>query len=209
MVADNHGAGEGREKSGPSGTRRGDADFLKETAQWFAQGGGDARLTEALPQLYDELRAIAGGCLREERPGHTLQPTALVHEAYLRLREQRNVDWGNRPQFLAIAARMMRRILVDYAVARRTAKRGGGSMKVSLDDALQVFEEQEISTLALHDALQDLEALDPRQAQVVEMRFFGGLTVPEIGEVLSISPATVKREWNIAKHWLGRKMAAA
>jgi RNA polymerase sigma factor (TIGR02999 family) len=195
------------EKPNQTGQKLSDTDFLKETAQWFAQG--DARLTENLPLLYDELRAIAGGCLREERPGHTLQPTALVHEAYLRLREQRNVDWGNRSQFLAIAARMMRRILVDHALARKTAKRGGGSTKLSLDDALHVFEEQEISTLALHEALQDLEALDPRQAQVVEMRFFGGLTVPEIGEVLSISPATVKREWNIAKHWLGRKMTAA
>ena len=195
------------EKPIPTGQRLSDSDFLKETAQWFSEAG--APLTEALPQLYDELRQMAGGYLRQERSGHTLQPTALVHEAYLRLREQRNVDWGNRAQFLAIAARMMRRILVDHAMARRTAKRGGGSARVSLDEALQVFEEQEISTLELHDALQDLEALDPRQAQVVEMRFFGGLTVPEIGEVLSISPATVKREWNIAKHWLGRKMAAA
>lgn len=197
---------EATEGSQSPGTRSSDTDFLKETAQWFA--AGDARLTQNLPQLYDELRRIAAGYLRQERPGHTLQPTALVHEAYLRLREQRNVDWGNRSQFLAIAARMMRRILVDHALARRTAKRGGGSTPASLDEALQVFEEQEISTLELHDALQDLEALDPRQAQVVEMRFFGGLTVPEIGEVLSISPATVKREWNIAKHWLGRKMTA-
>lgn len=183
-----------------------DTDFLKETAQWLAKTG--APLTEALPQLYDELRWIAGSYLRRERPGHTLQPTALVHEAYLRLREQRNVDWGNRSQFLAIAARMMRRILVDHAMARRTAKRGGGSVKVSLDAALQIFEEQEVSTLALHDALQELEVLDPRQAQVVEMRFFGGMTVPEIGEVLSISPATVKREWNVAKLWLEREMTA-
>lgn len=204
MGGDNEGAGEELQSSG---TGSSDTDFLKETARWLAPG--DARLTEALPQLYDDLRQMAGSYLRQERPGHTLQPTALVHEAYLRLREQRNVDWGNRSQFLAIAARMMRRILVDHALARSTAKRGGGSPRVSLDEALQVFEEQEISTLALHDALQDLEALDPRQAQVVEMRFFGGLTVPEIGEVLSISPATVKREWNIAKHWLGRKMTAA
>ncbi|HVF70599.1 MAG TPA: sigma-70 family RNA polymerase sigma factor [Chthoniobacterales bacterium] len=209
MVADHHGKGGVAARLEPRGIHHPDSDFLKETAQWFAKGGGDVALTEALPQLYDELRAIAGGCLREERRDHTLQPTALVHEAYLRLREQRNVNWDNRPQFLAIAARMMRRILVDYALARKTAKRGGGSVKVSLDDALQVFAEQDVSTLALHDALQDLEALDPRQAQVVEMRFFGGLTVPEIGEVLSVSPATVKREWNIAKHWLGRKMAAA
>ncbi len=202
MVDENKEAGKGSRTLETS-----DTDFLKETAQWFASG--DARLTQALPQLYDELRGIAGSYLRQERRDHTLQPTALVHEAYLRLRGQRNVDWGNRSQFLAIAARMMRRILVDHALARRTAKRGGGSAKVSLDEALQVFEEQEISTLELHEALQDLEALDPRQAQVVEMRFFGGLTVPEIGEVLSISPATVKREWNIAKHWLGRKMTAA
>lgn len=207
MVCESDAAGEEELKPpGPTEKRVSDTDFLKETAQWALETG--ASLTEALPQLYDELREMAGGYLRQERSGHTLQPTALVHEAYLRLREQRNVDWGNRSQFLAIAARMMRRILVDHAVARRTAKRGGGSMKVSLDDALQIFEEQEVSTLALHDALQDLEVLDSRQAQVVEMRFFGGLTVPEIGEVLSISPATVKREWNVAKLWLEREMTA-
>lgn len=204
MVGRSDSAGEGA-NSVPSKKRSSDTDFLKETVQWLS--GTGAPLTEALPQLYDELRQMAAGYLRQERSGHTLQPTALVHEAYLRLREQRNVDWGNRSQFLAIAARMMRRILVDHAMARRTAKRGGGSARVSLDEALQVFEEQEISTLALHDALQDLEALDPRQAQVVEMRFFGGLTVPEIGEVLSISSATVKREWNVAKHWLEREMS--
>lgn len=182
-----------------------DREFLEQTARWLGEEG--STLADALPRVYDELRELAGSYLRRERSDHTLQPTALVHEAYLRLREQRNVDWGNRAQFLGIAARMMRRILVDHATARRTAKRGGENTRVSLDEALQIFDQQEVSTLALHNALQDLEALDPRQAQVVEMRFFGGMTVPEIGEVLAISPATVKREWSVAKLWLEREMS--
>ena len=182
-----------------------DRQFLEQTARWLGEEGSG--LADALPRVYDELRELAGSYLRRERSDHTLQPTALVHEAYLRLREQRNVDWGNRAQFLGIAARMMRRILVDHATARRTAKRGGENTRVSLDEALQIFDQQEVSTLALHTALQDLEALDPRQAQVVEMRFFGGMTVPEIGEVLAISPATVKREWSVAKLWLEREMS--
>jgi RNA polymerase sigma factor (TIGR02999 family) len=163
-----------------------------------------------LPQLYDELRRLAGSYLRGERPDHTLQPTALVHEAYLRLREQRKVDWGNRPQFLAMAAKLMRRILLDHAKAHRAAKRGGPeATKVALDDALGVFERQEIPAFALNEVLENLEAFDPRQAQVVELRFFGGLTNTEIGEVLRISPATVKREWNVAKLWLERELTGA
>ena len=182
-------------------------EILEETAQWL---GGDApALSRALPEVYAELRRLAGGYLRNERAGHTLQPTALVHEAYLRLRGQRNIDWGNRTQFLGVAAKIMRRILLDHAIADRAAKRGGDAVHVSIDSALQVCERREISAVRLNEALQHLESVDPRQAEVVELRFFGGLSVPEISELLSISPATVKREWHVAKHWLARELTAA
>ena len=181
--------------------------FLDETARWLESGDSD--LAAALPALYSELRRLAGGYLRDERPDHTLQPTALVHEAYLRLQGQRNVDWANRAQFLGIAAKMMRRILLDHAIAHRAAKRGSGAPRVGLDSALEVFDRQDVPAERLNEVLQSLEAIDPRQAQVVELRFFGGLTVPEIGELLSISPATVKREWAIAKLWLERELRAA
>lgn len=184
-----------------------DRAFLDETARFL--DAGEPQLAEALPELYAELRRVAGGYLRNERTDHTLQPTALVHEAYLRLNRQRNVDWANRAQFLGVAAKMMRRILLDHAVAHKAAKRGGGVSCVSLDSALEVCDRREIPAARLNEALEKLEAFDPRQAQVVELRFFGGLTVPEIGELLSISPATVKREWSIAKLWLERELRTA
>ncbi len=185
-----------------------ESEFLEKTAQWLNERS-EASLGEALPELYGELRRLAGSYLRGERIDHTLQPTALVHEAYLKLNQQRNVDWGNRAQFMAMAAKLMRRILLDYATAHRAAKRGGGAVHVDLDAATDVFERQEISAVALNEALQELEALDPRQAQVVELRFFGGLTNQEIGEVLGISPATVKREWSVAKLWLERELTTS
>ncbi len=163
-------------------------------------------LAEALPRAYEELRRLAAGYLHRERPGHTLQPTALVHEAYLRLLGQHAVDWNNRSQFLAMSARMMRRILLDHAIARGSLKRGGDVPKVALDEALEVFDRRAISAAALHETLRELEILDPRQGQIVELRFFGGLTVEETAEVLKISPATVKREWAVAKLWLEREM---
>ena len=166
-------------------------------------------LRSAVPAVYDELRQLAAIYLRRERPDHTLQPTALVHEAYLRLVDQKKINWSNRAQVLAIAAKMMRRILVNHAVARKTAKRGSGAAQVVLDHALNVFERQSVSTIALNDALRELEQLDSRQAQIVELRFFAGLTVTETAEVLDISPATVKREWNVAKLWLEREMRDA
>ena len=171
--------------------------------------GPGSSLRDELPRVYDELRNVAANVLRKERPNHTLQPTALVHEAYLRLLEQRKVDWSNKAQFMAIAARMMRRILVNHAVARNTAKRGSGVPLVSLDAALGVLDEQALSALELHRALQALETLDSRQAQIVEMRFFGGMSVAETADVLAISEATVKREWAVAKRWLEREMSAA
>jgi RNA polymerase sigma-70 factor, ECF subfamily len=166
-------------------------------------------LTEMLPHVYDELRHLAANYLGRERAGHTLQPTALVHEAYMRLVDQRKVDWRNRAQFLGIAAQIMRRILLQHAEARAAHKRGGGAPRVTLDYALDVFDRREISTQTLNETLRELEKFDPRQAQIVELRFFGGLSIEETAEVMGISPATVKREWSIAKMWLEREMSSA
>lgn len=182
---------------------------LSETAQATLTRGGTASLAQMLPQVYEELRQLASGYLRKERSDHTLQPTALVHEAYLRLVGQRSVDWQNRAHLLAIAARMMRRILMNHAAARGASKRRGNTTCLSLDVALDVFDKKQVSAAALHTTLRELEALDPRQGQIVELRFFGGLTVEETAEVLGISPATVKREWTIAKMWLEREMATS
>lgn len=165
-------------------------------------------LDEMLPLVYEELRSLAAACLRGERPDHTLQPTALVHEAYLRLMGQRTVDWGNRAQVLGLAAQMMRRILVSHAAARGRDKRGGGAPKLALDDALDLCTARDMNLLALDEALTELQALDPRQGRIVELRFYGGLTVDEVAATLGISPATVKREWTIAKLWLRREIAA-
>jgi RNA polymerase sigma factor (TIGR02999 family) len=184
-----------------------DGEFLEQTARWL--GGDDPALVEALPRVYDELRGLARAYLHRERRDHTLQPTALVHEAYLHLRQQRSVDWNNHAQFLGVAARMMRRILVRHAEARNASKRRGTSEHVNLDDAFNVYDENAVSPLDVNRALEELEQLDPRQAQIAELRFFGGLTVDETAEVVGISPATVKREWNVAKRWLERQLRAA
>ena len=170
-----------------------------------AVGGcaGQVRSMDALlPQVYDELRGLAAGYLRRERPDHTLQPTALVHEVYLRLAGDRPIDWQNRAHFLGVAARVMRRVLADSAVARNAQKRGGGQPRVALDEALDFSDECTVSLTGVDEALRSLEHIDPRQGQVVELRFYGGLTTEEIAEVLHISPATVKREWATAKLWL-------
>lgn len=171
--------------------------------------GDKLSLQQLLPQVYDDLRSVARTYLGRERNGHTLQPTALVHEAYLRLLEQRIATWENRAHLLAIAARTMRRILMTHAEARGAARRGGGAPSLSLDLALDVFDQRDVSTTAVNSALRDLEALDPRQGQIVELRFFGGLSVEETAAVLGISPATVKREWAVAKLWLARALADA
>jgi RNA polymerase sigma factor (TIGR02999 family) len=176
-------------------------------ADLLPSDAADSAMNRALPALYEELREIAAGYLRRERADHTLQATALVHESYLRLTEQRTVEWGDRLQFLSIAARMMRRILSDHALARKTEKRGGGAPKLELDAALDFYDERAISITALDDALRDLEAMDSRQARVVELRFFGGLTIAETAELMSLSEATVKREWLTARRWLQREIA--
>lgn len=167
----------------------------------------DHDLSAALPGLYDELRSLASSYLRNERPGHTLQPTALVHESYLRLLNQRTVDWNNRLQFLSIAARMMRRILADHAAARKAGKRGGDAPKLQLDEALDCFDQRAIDVAEVDRALRDLEALDPRQAQVVELRFFGGLTIQETAELMAVSEMTVRREWMMARRWLQQEIS--
>ena len=162
--------------------------------------------SELVPLLYDELRRLASYYLRRERGNHTLQPTALVHEAYLRLVDQKEVQWKNRSHFFGIAAQQMRRILVDYARSHQAAKRGGAAAKVSLDDAMIVSKENPGQVLVVDETLTRLAAFDPQQAKIVELRVFGGLTIEEVAEVLGISSATVKREWTVARAWLTREI---
>lgn len=163
-------------------------------------------LDALLPLVYAELRRLAAGYLRREKPGQTLQPTALVHEAYLRLMKDRPDRWQNRAHFCAIAAHSMRQILIERARARGAAKRGGARPRVTLDEALVAGNDRSIDLLALDEALERLAALDPEQARLVELRFFGGLTVEETADAMNISPATVKRHWTVAKAWLSREL---
>jgi RNA polymerase sigma factor (TIGR02999 family) len=173
------------------------------TALLRAWGQGDATALEQLmPLVYEELHRRAVRQLRRERPGHTLQPTALVHEAYLRLIKQDRADWKNRAQFLGVAARMMRRILVDHARAGRMAKRSGRWVRVTLDEALGRPAPPDIDIVALDEALTRLATFDLRKSEVAELRFFSGLSLEETGEVLNISVATVEREWQAARAWL-------
>jgi RNA polymerase sigma factor (TIGR02999 family) len=167
---------------------------------------GDQEALEALvPLVYKELRDIARRHLQRERPGHTLQSAALVHEAYLRLLDQRPFDTDNRAHFLAVASRLMRQILVDHARTHGAAKRGA-NRRVELDTSLVLPQVRTTDVVALDDALKDLANLDEQQGRIVELRFFGGLSTEEIADVLGISPSTVKRDWNVAKAWLTRQM---
>ena len=159
-----------------------------------------------LPIVYQELRRLAASYLRRERPGQTLQPTALVHEAYLRLLKDRPDRWQNRAHFCAIAAHSMRQILIERARARGALKRGGAQPRVTLDEALVAGGERSFDFIALDQALERLNALDPEQARLVELRFFGGLTIEETAEAMQISPATVKRHWTVARAWLAREL---
>lgn len=165
-------------------------------------GGDRSAPEELLPLVYNELRKLAQGYMEGERKDHTLQATALVHEAYVRLVDWKNVSWQNRAHFFALAAQVMRRILVDHARERQAQKRGGGLTKLSLEDAISFPQQKEIDLVALDDALKQLSQLDPMQSGIVELRFFGGLTIEETAEALGKSPATVKREWTLAKAWL-------
>jgi RNA polymerase sigma factor (TIGR02999 family) len=164
--------------------------------------GDDGAASKLIPVVYAELRRLAGSYMRRERVDHTLQATALVHEAYLKLVEQRSVNWQSRAHFFGVAAKLMRRILIDHARGHSRQKRGGDDHKVSLDEALIFSEQQADELLAVDDSLNQLAKIDPRQAKVVEMRFFGGLSIEEAAEVLGVSPKTVKRDWSVAKAWL-------
>jgi RNA polymerase sigma factor (TIGR02999 family) len=173
----------------------------------LAWSGGEASaMDELISVVYDQLRHVAERSLRSERTGHTLQATALVNEVYLRLVDQRHVRWQHRAHFFAVAATLMRRILVDHARRHRAAKRGGGAPTVTLDEAVIVAVEPTADFVSLDEALERLAAIDPRQARVVDLKFFGGLTIEETAEVLTVSPATVKNEWSLARAWLYREL---
>ena len=171
--------------------------------------GDKAALDELLPLVYDELHRLAHAYLRRERANHTLQPTALVNEAYMRLVEQQHVRWQNRAQFFGIAANLMRQILVDHARQRMAAKRGGPDQhRLSLTQAERVINRAEVDVLALNEALNKLTEFDAQQGRIVELKFFAGLTIEEIVEVLGISHATIEREWKLARAWLRRELSA-
>ncbi|HKQ72826.1 MAG TPA: sigma-70 family RNA polymerase sigma factor [Blastocatellia bacterium] len=174
--------------------------------QRLSDGDGDA-LTQLMPLVYDELRRMARRYMKGQPAGHTLQTTALIHEAYLRLAGQEKNHWNNRAHFFGVAAKAMRHILVDYARARNMAKRGAGARAVSLDEALTICPEPGADLVALDDALTELAKLDDRQSKVVELRFFGGLTEDEIGEALKISTRTVRSDWRLARSWLLRELS--
>lgn len=174
-------------------------------AEW--SNGNQTALDKLYPLVYEELRRLAHRYMRRERKDHTLQTTALINEAYLRLIDQKNVHWENRAHFFSISAQIMRRILIDYARRYQYAKRGGGAKKISLDDGAFVAKERAAELLMLDEALLSLAERDPRRSQVVELRFFGGLSNEEIASVLKVSPNTVTRDWNLARAWLYRELS--
>jgi RNA polymerase sigma-70 factor (ECF subfamily) len=178
---------------------------ITQLARELREGKVD-HVDELVPLLYSELRRLAASYLRRERPGHTLQPTALVNEAYLRLVDQKEASWDSRVHFIGIAARVMRQVLVDHARRRGAQRRGGAQPKLTLDEAIAYSHEQPGDLLAVDELLNRMATFDPQQARVVELRVFGGLTVEETAEALGISPATVKRDWVAAKAWLTREL---
>jgi RNA polymerase sigma factor (TIGR02999 family) len=185
-----------------------DTKTITETLNSIAQGDGEA-VNRLVPVVYREMRRLAASYLKGERPGHTLQPTALAHEAYIRLVGRENIHWKNRAHFLGVSARVMRDILVDHARRRKAQKRGGGQALTVFDEALAVAGDRPIAFDDLDQALIDLARLSERQSRVVELRYFGGLTIEETGEVLGISPVTVKRDWTTARAWLFRELTGA
>jgi RNA polymerase sigma factor (TIGR02999 family) len=172
--------------------------------QW--SDGDETALEELMPLVYDELHRLAHRHIKQERPGHILQTSALINEAYLRLVDQPLIRWENRAHFFGIAARLMRRILVDDARKRNSAKRGGAVIQVPLDEVSSLAHEQAANVVALDDALQTLEKIDARQGEIVELRFFGGLSIEETADVLKVSPGTVMRDWTFARAWLRNEM---
>ncbi len=182
-----------------------DKDVTGLLIEW--QGGNQEALNQLMPLVYDELHELARRQLRRERPTHTLQSTALVHEAYLRLVDQRRVHWQHRDHFFAVASQMIRRVLVSHARGRNAAKRGGVQTTLVLDESIATPRQREVDLEALDSALEDLARLDAQQARIVELRFFGGLSIESTAGYLGISPATVKRNWTVAKAWLYREIA--
>jgi len=182
-------------------------DVTQLLAAW--SDGDPAALERLTPLVYRELHRLAKGYIHQERPGHVLQTTALINEAYLRLIDWKDVRWQNRAHFFGVAAQLMRRILVDFARARQQAKRGGAARQVSLDEAAAVAVGRGTELIALDEALQQLSAIDPRRGRMVELRFFGGLSEEETAEVLRVSPRTVRREWSLARAWLHRELRRA
>jgi RNA polymerase sigma factor (TIGR02999 family) len=179
-------------------------DITRLLVRWSR--GENGALDQLTPLVYDELKRLARSYLRRERPDHTLESTALVHEAYMRLVDQNDVEWHNRNQFFALAASLIRRILVDHARARIAAKRGGPALKLSLDEAVAASDQKDVELVALNDALAVLSETDGQQGRIVELRYFAGLTIEETAEAIGISPATVKRDWQIAKAFLRREL---
>jgi RNA polymerase sigma factor (TIGR02999 family) len=188
-----------------------DIPSKNEITQWLAdcKGGDNGALEKLLPLVYDELHRRAVHLFSQESAGHTLQPTALVNEVYLRLLDQREMDWQNRAQFFALAARMMRRILVSHARSRKAAKRGGGETRITLAEELAAAPERDVNLLAVDEALTKLDLIDPDKSRMVELRFFSGLSVEETAEVMGVSPRTINRQWQTAKAWLYREIATA
>lgn len=192
--------------------KRGDKPLMKPAPNEITKllqdwsGGDQTALDKLMPLVYDELHLLAHQYMRREKPGHLLQTSALINEAYLRLVDQPEIHWQNRAHFFGIAARVMRRILVDEARKRNSAKRGGGAIQVSLTDAASAAQEQAANVIALDDALKNLAGIDFRQSEIVELRFFGGLSIEETAEVLKVSPGTVMRDWTFARAWLRNQM---
>ena len=179
---------------------------LTDLLKAWSQGDQDA-LDKLTPRVYAELHRLAGIYMAgERRPNHPLQATALINEAFVRLIDWKNVRWQSRAHFFGVAAQVMRRILVDFARSRNYARRGGGTQRVSLDEAITIHEDRSAELIALDDALKSLAEIDPRKSQVVELRFFGGLSAEETAEALKVSPRTVEREWNLARAWLYREL---
>ncbi len=196
-----------RNRHGPNTVRTMTRAPHEVTQLLVAWGDGDqSALDQLMPLVYDELHRMAHRYMAQERPEHTLQTSALVNEAYVRLIDQKNAHWQNRAQFFAIAATSMRRILVGYARSRKRVKRGAGAFQISLDESAILSQERAADMVALDDALDNLAAVDQRKSQVVELRFFGGLSIDETAEVLKVSPGTVMRDWTLAKAWLKREV---
>ena len=188
-----------------------DIPSKNEITQWLAdcKGAKGEAFEQLLPLVYDELHRRAVQLFSQESAGHTLQPTALVNEVYLRLLDQRKMDWQNRAQFFALAARMMRRILVSHARSRKAAKRGGGETRITLDEEVGAAPERDVNLLAVDEALTKLDSIDPEKSRMVELRFFSGLSVEETAEAMGVSPRTINRQWQTAKAWLYRELAVA